>query len=129
MSSHDESAYDCSNCPGYCCSYPVIAVTDEDLARLAEHFGLTLEVARRKFTKNDHGQTQIMRRKSDPIYGRICRFFDTRARKCTAYLARPAICRTFPGEGRCGYYDFLSFERQSQGDPDHIALTNSGNWR
>ncbi len=32
--------YDCSKCPGYCCSYPRIEVKDRDVARLARHFGL-----------------------------------------------------------------------------------------
>jgi hypothetical protein len=39
------------------------------------------------------------------------------------YKARPAICREFPGPGRCGYYDFLSFERKAQEDPDFISTT------
>ncbi len=54
---------------------------------------------------------------------RICRFFDTEARRCTIYTARPTICREYPGGNRCGYYDFLSSERNSQNDPDHIATT------
>ena len=41
----------------------------------------------------------------------------------TVYEARPAICRDFPGGRRCGYYDFLKFERHHQDDPDFIALT------
>jgi len=39
------------------------------------------------------------------------------------YKARPAVCREFPGAGRCGYYDFLSFERNAQEDPDFISTT------
>ena len=35
--------YDCSKCPGYCCSYPVIQVTKRDAMRIAKHFGLSLE--------------------------------------------------------------------------------------
>ena len=34
--------YDCSQCPGYCCSYPRIAVSDFDIERLARHFGLSV---------------------------------------------------------------------------------------
>ena len=36
--------------------------------------------------------------------------------------AASKICREYPG-GRCGYYDFLSAERNSLDDPDHIAST------
>ncbi|MEO1718992.1 MAG: hypothetical protein AAFR23_02065, partial [Pseudomonadota bacterium] len=57
--------YDCSKCPGYCCSYPVIELREKDVARLAEHFGMTFEAADRKFTRSDHGYERIMRRKED----------------------------------------------------------------
>ena len=64
-----------------------------------------------------------MRRKKDQHYGRICQFFDTDKRRCTIYEARPAACRDFPGEGRCGYWDFLSFERSGQEDPEYVSNT------
>ncbi len=115
--------YDCLKCPGYCCSYPVIAVSKRDLARLAKHFGVTPEEAQAKFTRARHGHMRIMRRKKDEHFGRICRFFDTENRRCTVYAARPAVCRSFPGEGRCGYWDFLSFERKGQKDKDYISTT------
>ena len=41
------------------------------------------------------------------------------------YKARPAICRSYPGSGRCGYYDFLSFERRAQDDPEWVATTDN----
>jgi Fe-S-cluster containining protein len=55
----------------------------------------------------------------------ICRFFDTEKRACTVYEARPAVCRSFPGPGRCGYYDFLSFERRTQRDPEFVSSTDN----
>jgi hypothetical protein len=39
------------------------------------------------------------------------------------YEARPGVCRKYPDTPRCGYYDFLTFEREQQGDPDYIATT------
>jgi uncharacterized protein len=114
--------YNCAKCPGYCCSYPLIQLTKRDVERLAKHFGLGFDEARKKFTKIEVGAKYAMRRKDDVLFGRICRFFDTEARRCTVYKARPEICRGYPG-GRCGYYDFLSAERNSLNDPDHIALT------
>jgi len=120
--------YDCSKCPGYCCSYPVIEVKDRDALRIARHFDLPLEAAEKKFFKAAHGYKRILRRKDDTYYGRICRFFDTDARRCTIYEARPSTCRVFPGEGRCGYYDFLKFERDGQEDDTYISTTHhSGN--
>jgi uncharacterized protein len=122
------AAYDCNKCPGYCCSYPVIQLTKADIARLAKHFSLTPEVAKERFTKSAHGYDLVMKRKKDEHYGKICRFFDTTTRRCTVYLARPAVCRSFPEEKRCGYYDFLTFERHHQKDPDAVAITNNGLW-
>jgi hypothetical protein len=116
-------AYDCLNCPGYCCSYPVIVVSRRDLARLARHFGLTEEEAERRFCTSKHGHKRIMRRKKDEHFGRICRFFDTVARRCTVYAARPFVCRDYPGRERCGYYDFLKFERAGQKDPAYVSTT------
>ena len=127
--SHQKPLYNCRKCPGYCCSYPVIALDKRDVERLARHHGLTFEAARKAFTRADHGKAYVMRRKPDPHFGRICRFFDTVERRCTIYAARPAVCRSFPGEGRCGYYDFLSFERRSQDDPAWIASTDHGGWK
>jgi Fe-S-cluster containining protein len=115
--------YNCLKCPGYCCSYPIITVTKRDLERLARWFGMAPAVAEKRFTKAGHGRKRIMRRKADEHFGKICRFFDTEKRRCTVYQARPAVCRDYPG-GRCGYYDFLSFERRAQNDPDFVASTD-----
>ena len=114
--------YNCSKCPGYCCSYPLIQLTKRDVERLAKYFGLTFAKARAKFTKKDPEAEYAMRRKKDEHFGKICQFFHSEERRCTIYHARPKICREYPG-GRCGYYDFLSSERNSQEDKDHIATT------
>lgn len=116
--------YSCKKCPGYCCSYPLIALERRDVERLARHFVLPYAVAERRFTRSAWGRKWVMRRKADKHFGRICQFFDTKKRCCTIYKARPSVCRSFPGEGRCGYYDFLMFERRAQNDPDYVALTN-----
>ena len=112
--------YDCSKCPGYCCSYPRIEVKDRDLARLAKHFGLEPAQAERRFTRWYEPGERILRHRPDPVYGSICRFFDTDERRCTVYAARPAVCRDYPNGSRCGYYEFLKFERRHQDDPDFV---------
>ena len=104
--------YDCSKCPGYCCSYPRIEVKDKDLKRLATHFGLPVE--------DDESDERILRHHNDEIYGTICRFFDRTERRCTVYAARPDVCRQYPNGSTCGYYGFIQFERKHQGDPDFI---------
>lgn len=113
--------FDCDKCPAYCCSYERIAVTTYDIARLARHFGLEAETAEQRFTKFAWGE-RVLRHKKDEIYGTICRFLDSETRRCTVYKARPSVCRSYPDTRRCGYYEFLSWERKQQDDPDFIPL-------
>ncbi|MEL7047487.1 MAG: YkgJ family cysteine cluster protein [Pseudomonadota bacterium] len=115
--------YDCLNCPGYCCSYPLITLKKRDVERLAKHFDLSFDDAKSKFTEEAHGEKYAMRRKKDEHFGKICQFFDTEERRCTIYKARPKVCRQYPNTKNCGYYDFLSAERLSQEDPDYVATT------
>lgn len=116
--------YDCSKCPGYCCSYPRIEVKNADLKRLAKHFDLSLAAAEKKFTRwykdEDEGDERILRHQKDEIYGSICKFFDTTERRCTIYEARPAVCREYPNGKKCGYYEFIKFERKHQDDKTFI---------
>jgi Fe-S-cluster containining protein len=114
--------FDCAKCPAFCCSiYERVAVTKRDLTRLARHHGLTMDAASKRFTKA-YGKERVLRRKKDPVLGTACRFLDPETRGCTIYLARPTVCREYPGELRCGYYDVLQFERRVQEDPDVIPL-------
>jgi uncharacterized protein len=122
------SAYDCSKCPGYCCSYPQITLKRTDVARLAKHFELSFVAAEKKFTRTAYGEKWVIRRKKDTHYGKICRFFDLKKRNCSIYHARPEICRSYPNEKKCGYWDFLSWERRHQEDDAYVATTDSGNW-
>jgi len=118
--------YNCARCPAYCCSYPRIVVTKTDIKRLAKHFGLKVEKALKKFTKRGHDKGEvILRHQKDGHFGTVCRFLDRETRRCTAHPARPKICRDFPGTRRCGYYEFLKFERLVLEDPDHISITNN----
>ena len=114
--------YDCSKCPGYCCSYPVIVVTKRDLTRIARHFDIDEETARERYCRSDHGYKRIMKRIEDEHFGRICQFFDRDERNCTIYDARPATCRDYPGS-TCGYWDFLVFERDGQKDEEYVSTT------
>jgi Fe-S-cluster containining protein len=116
--------YDCTQCPAYCCSYARIIVEDSDIARLAEHHGMEFKKARKAFTKKGEEKGErILRHQLDEHFTTICAFLDLETRGCTVYEARPAICREFPGKGRCGYWDFLTFERTAQEDPDWVATT------
>lgn len=113
--------YDCLKCPAYCCSYDRINVNTTDLKRLARHFDIDVETARTRFTKIKAGE-QVLRHQKDEIYGSICMFIDTKTRRCTIYSARPGVCHEYPEKPRCGYYDFLRWERRHQDDPEFIPL-------
>jgi len=118
-------SYNCLKCPAFCCSYPRIEVKPRDLERLAAHFGVELETARRRYTKKsaEPGE-RVLRHQADPHFRTICQFIDLETRRCTIYHARPAICRQYPGASRCGYYDFLKFDRAVADDPEFVARTD-----
>lgn len=124
MSSGLRVFYNCDKCPAYCCTYSNITVTPRDLKRLAKHFGMSQKKAREKFTKKgEEPGERVLRHRKDEHYGTACRFLDPESRQCTVYSARPKICGEYPGTKRCGYYDFLCFERHIQDDPDVVATT------
>ena len=119
-------SYDCAKCPGYCCSYPLIEVTQADIARLGARFNLDLQTAEKRFTKYDKGEkVRALRHRKDEHYGTACRFLDAKTRRCTVYEDRPAACRSYPYGKSCGYYAFLTFERKHQDDNTWVARTNS----
>jgi len=118
--------YDCTNCIGYCCSiYDRVDVTKKDLKRLAKHFDVSVEKAKRKYTKKVDGK-RVLKRVDDLIFDETCIFLDQTTRLCTIYDARPATCREWPlhSGDRCVYYDILQFERQQQEDPDFVPVVD-----
>jgi uncharacterized protein len=112
-------SYDCLKCPAYCCSYDRIGVNAADIKRLARHFGVDPETAKLRFTKIKEGE-RVLRHQKDRIFESVCMFLDTKTRRCTIYNARPGVCHEYPDKPRCGYYDFLAWERKHQDDPDFI---------
>jgi len=117
-----QSYYNCSKCPAYCCSvYERVQVNKSDLRRLARHFEVDEKTAAQRFTKIYQGE-RVLRRKADPIFGEACRFLNPVTRQCTIYDARPEVCRAFPSRARCAYYDLLQFERSQQGDETVVPL-------
>ena len=114
--------FDCTKCPAFCCSiYERVQVTKRDITRLAKHFGVTFEVARRRYTKQWEDE-RVLKRVKDAIFPETCMFLDQEKRGCTIYHARPAVCREYPDRVRCAYYDVLQFERRQQDDETVIPL-------
>jgi Fe-S-cluster containining protein len=116
--------YSCAKCPAYCCTYAHIEVTPRDIERLARHFDVSYGVAEERYTKEDpQKHMRVLRHRKDRIFDSACTMLDQETRRCTVYDARPGVCRKYPGSTRCGYYDFLKFEREQQNDPEWVALT------
>ena len=114
--------FDCAKCPAYCCSiYDRVQVTKRDINRLAKHFGVSYETARRRYTTQWEDE-RVLKRVKDVIFPETCTFLDQKTRGCTIYHARPAVCREYPGRPRCAYYDVLQFERRQQDDETVIPV-------
>lgn len=122
MAGTSKPLYDCSKCPAYCCSYEEIDVTGREIARIARHLGLDASTVLDRYTKLTRAGNRVLRHQHDDIFGRVCTFLDRTTRRCTIYEARPGVCHEYPEKPRCGYYDFLTWERTYQADPKFIPL-------
>ena len=108
--------FDCTKCPAFCCSiYERVQVTKRDITRLAKHFGVSFETARRRYTKQWEDE-RVLKKVKDVVFPETCTFLDQETRGCTIYHARPTVCREYPARSRCVYYDVLRFERNQQDD-------------
>jgi Fe-S-cluster containining protein len=114
--------FDCDKCPAFCCSiYERVQVTKRDITRLAKHFGVSFETARRRFTKQWESE-RVLKKVEDKLFPETCLFLDQDKRGCTIYHARPNVCREYPDRSRCAYYDVLQFERRQQQDDTVLPL-------
>jgi uncharacterized protein len=114
--------FNCSKCPAFCCSvYERVTLNKRDIARLAKHFGVTFEEARKRYTKDFDGE-RVLKRVKDRIFPETCMFLNQETRGCTIYHARPGVCREYPARSRCAYYDLMQFERRQQGDENVVPV-------
>ncbi|MEP7076950.1 MAG: YkgJ family cysteine cluster protein [Acidobacteriota bacterium] len=124
-----KAKYDCSKCPGYCCSvYEIVEVDDKDIERLGRHFGIPSAEAAKKFTRL-RKEGRVLKRKADPLLGSSCRFLDLKTRRCSIYEARPDVCRDFPPVSRCTFYDLLEFQRRHCGDEEMLPVITMRGWK
>lgn len=117
--------FDCSKCvPSYCCSYGHIPIKESDIKRLAKFLNITPAQCKKRHTRQASGNFKGRELKHAPNveHGSMCKFYT--GGKCSVYEARPDVCRAFPNGKRCGYYDFLKFEREAQGDPKLVISIN-----
>lgn len=84
-----QKAHRCQGCGRCCKESEEILVTPIDLQRLADHFHISIEKARAKFTKRLGQYRGIKRTKP-------CMFYDETNARCRIYTVRPQICRDYP---------------------------------
>ncbi len=84
--------FECTQCGDCCTGAPgYVWVNRAEIADLAREVGLSVEAFEAKYVR------QVGIRKSLIEYSNgDCVFFDSHARKCTVYNARPRQCKTWP---------------------------------
>ncbi len=89
----DGLRFKCSQCGDCCTGAPgYVWVNKEEITQLAALVGIDdIETFRDKYVRKV-GIRESLREYADGA----CVFFDTEARKCTVYEARPRQCRTWP---------------------------------
>ncbi len=75
----------CTGAPGY------VWVTNDEIAQLASTIGLDADTFERKYVRKVGVRKSLVEFPNGD-----CVFFDSEARKCTVYNARPRQCRTWP---------------------------------
>lgn len=92
----------CNFCPGYCCYRlpgATLFVRNEDINRIARHFGISDGEVRKRFLENKN--TFKTREDGSCILlanGRM-------SKRCTIHEARPKQCCDFPYDNPCPYLE------------------------
>jgi Fe-S-cluster containining protein len=87
----DGLRFECTRCGACCTGAPgYVWVKRDEIDRLAEHRGETVEEFSRKYVRRVGNRYSLIERP-----GGDCIFWD-RAAGCTVYPARPVQCRTWP---------------------------------
>lgn len=87
----DGLAFECTRCGACCTGAPgYVWVTEEEIARLADHRGESVEAFTGKFVRQVGRRYSLVEKP-----GGDCIFWDRRA-GCTVYAARPIQCQTWP---------------------------------
>jgi Fe-S-cluster containining protein len=87
----DGLAFTCTKCGACCTGAPgYVWVNEEEIARLAEFRGLSLDEFGRRFVRQVEDRLSLTERP-----GGDCIFWDKKV-GCTVYQARPTQCQTWP---------------------------------
>lgn len=88
--------FKCTEC-GKCCtgSPGYVWVTESEMAAMAEVLNISVDLFKRKYTRQRHSRYALIEKKAYDNSGDFdCIFL--KDKKCQVYQARPTQCRTFP---------------------------------
>jgi uncharacterized protein len=84
--------FECTQCGKCCTGQPgFIWVTEEEMRDMAQELAMSLELFKRKYTRQRDNRYLLVEKKSQ---GNACVFL--KDNKCQIYKVRPKQCRTFP---------------------------------
>jgi len=89
---HPGLCFQCTQC-GNCCTGEsgAVWVSDEEIARIAEHLGCSVGEIRLMHTRLIGNRTSLAEYANGD-----CTFFDPQSRTCRIYPVRPRQCRSWP---------------------------------
>jgi Fe-S-cluster containining protein len=93
---HDGIQFGCTRCGACCRSKGYLWLSAPDIARMADHLGMSIDEFRARHTREItvEGQEQPGICVVRAPHG--CSFLDDATNECTIHPARPTQCRTFP---------------------------------
>ena len=103
--------FECQHCGNCCTTGDPIRLRREDAARLAKHLKIPLSKAIKKYTLPDPDKPGVL----DFKHIRPCKFYDSEAKGCKIYAARPWSCRIFPFLGIYGSEDRIKVNESCPG--------------
>ncbi len=87
----DGLSFECTRCGACCTGAPgYVWVNVDEMQRLAEHLGLSIEIFSRKYVRRVGNRYSLIERPNGD-----CVFWD-RQHGCTVYASRPVQCQTWP---------------------------------
>jgi Fe-S-cluster containining protein len=84
----DGSFFECTRCGDCCKGFGGTYLTDQDMAAMAEHLGISVSTFKERYCAPS-GQRWVLAQRSDGF----CIFWD---QNCTIHAIKPRMCRQWP---------------------------------